>query len=54
VQAKELETLYHASLDPRLQRAMACFSSFVENTFSIFCKAGMLSKAVLLELVVTS
>jgi hypothetical protein len=54
MQAKELETLYHASLDPRLQRAKPCFSGFVEDTFSIFCQAAVLSTAVMRQLVVTS
>ena len=54
MQAKELETLHHASFHPRLQRAKTCFSGFVEDTCSIFCPAAVLSTAVMLQLVVTS
>ena len=54
MQAKELETLDHVSFHPRLQFTKARFSSFVEDSFSIFCEASLLSSAMLHELVMTS
>ena len=47
MQAKELEALHHAALDPWQQGTETCFPSFPEGSFAVLCQAAMLRGAVL-------